>query len=288
MNTPLNTDKPAFALGRGRLGLILLLLAFIGLGGAGLAWLLSGPSVPESAVSDAPPQGDIDPVLAGHLAFTAYHELGHALVSELDLPVLGKEEDAVDRLAIWILTPDDPQVGPDALIGSMQSWFRSAEQTAYADIAWWGEHSSDEQRAFQIACLLYGSDPARFAAVADTAGLPEDRQASCQVEAEANDRAWATVLTPHLRPDTRPARLDTVTITYEPAGDFAHEAALLRQMGLLEELKALIEQDFTLRPGLTLTAQVCGEANAFWDPEARQLVICYELVRDYQALAEGV
>ena len=32
-------------------------------------------------------------------AFTMYHEVGHLLVGELGLPVLGKEEDAVDSWA---------------------------------------------------------------------------------------------------------------------------------------------------------------------------------------------
>jgi hypothetical protein len=43
----------------------------------------------------------------GNLYFLGYHELGHALVSELDLPVVGREEDAVDRLAIWMMTPEE-------------------------------------------------------------------------------------------------------------------------------------------------------------------------------------
>ncbi|NEP13596.1 MAG: hypothetical protein F6K14_26015 [Symploca sp. SIO2C1] len=35
--------------------------------------------------------------------FTFYHELGHALVDQLELPITGSEEDAVDELAAIIL-----------------------------------------------------------------------------------------------------------------------------------------------------------------------------------------
>ena len=35
--------------------------------------------------------------------FTLYHETGHLLVHELDLPVLGKEEDAADALAVILI-----------------------------------------------------------------------------------------------------------------------------------------------------------------------------------------
>jgi Putative metallopeptidase len=38
--------------------------------------------------------------VAGNLLFVLFHELGHALVSEMGLPVLGKEEDAVDAYAV--------------------------------------------------------------------------------------------------------------------------------------------------------------------------------------------
>ena len=43
-------------------------------------------------------------------AFTMYHEVGHLLVGELGLPVLGKEEDAVDAWAtIWLLEFDEAE-----------------------------------------------------------------------------------------------------------------------------------------------------------------------------------
>jgi len=38
--------------------------------------------------------------VAGNMLFVLNHELGHALVSEMGLPVLGKEEDAVDAFAV--------------------------------------------------------------------------------------------------------------------------------------------------------------------------------------------
>lgn len=41
--------------------------------------------------------------VVGTLILTVLHELGHALISELDLPVIGREEDVVDELAAYIL-----------------------------------------------------------------------------------------------------------------------------------------------------------------------------------------
>ena len=38
--------------------------------------------------------------VVGNLLFVATHELGHAVVSEFDLPILGREENAADDFAI--------------------------------------------------------------------------------------------------------------------------------------------------------------------------------------------
>lgn len=39
--------------------------------------------------------------------FVLYHEVGHALIDMLDIPVLGKEEDAVDGFAAVLATTMD-------------------------------------------------------------------------------------------------------------------------------------------------------------------------------------
>ncbi|MNL40533.1 hypothetical protein D3C87_1628890 [compost metagenome] len=60
-------------------------------------------------------------------AFTIYHEVGHMLVGELGLPVLGKEEDAVDTLAtIWLLNDEDQDYAFNALIDASDGWYFNA------------------------------------------------------------------------------------------------------------------------------------------------------------------
>ncbi len=38
--------------------------------------------------------------VVGNVLFVATHEMGHAVISEMELPVLGRQEDAADDLAI--------------------------------------------------------------------------------------------------------------------------------------------------------------------------------------------
>ncbi len=135
------------------------------------------------------------------LVFIFYHELGHALIDVFDLPVTGREEDAVDQLATVMLL--DTWEGEDSELAILSSaeWFdlEAAEAAEEADMA--DEHSLDAQRYYNLVCWIYGSDPEYFADLADDWGLPEDRAVRCADELARMSQAWDTLLGPHLRPN---------------------------------------------------------------------------------------
>ena len=60
-------------------------------------------------------------------------------------------------------------------------WFLSARREARDGDppSFYERHELDQQRAYQIICLMVGSDPARFKALADRTELPEDRRRTC-------------------------------------------------------------------------------------------------------------
>jgi Putative metallopeptidase len=221
----------------------------------------------------------------GNLFFLAYHELGHALISEYRLPVAGREEDAADRAAIWMMTPQSAAEEPDYLTAAMQGWFSSASNTPLDNIAWWDDHGTDQQRGYQIACLLLGSDTTRFKPLADSIGLPAERQDTCAAEAAQNDATWDQLLRPHIRAQNEGASYQDATISHAPTKEYTAEREYLQQIGLLEHLQELITQDYRVEPGIRIVAEECGEANSFWNADDRKLTICYELVSDYQARA---
>lgn len=231
---------------------------------------------------------DADSFVEGNLYFLAYHELGHALVSEFDLPIAGREEDAVDRLAIWMMTPVEDGDAPDYLMGAMQGWFLTASDVPLSDLALWGEHGTDQQRGYQIACLLYGDAPERFQAAADIAQLPEDRRETCVFEAQDNDHAWSSLLAPHTRPEGSRGAANSLTIQYTPTETYKDEAVYLRQIGVLEDVADIMLEYYAFEPGIVLEASECGEPNAFWSSEARRLTLCYELVADAISLSDAL
>ena len=139
-----------------------------------------------------------------NLRFILAHEIGHALIEALDLPVTGRIEDAVDQFASLVMqqvavageSRDDVawnlrMAATDLLSGSRGQY----PLEAYADA-----HALGEQRYFNLQCLLYGSDQARFADLVEGGDLPAARARSCPEETRRATRAWWRLLQPYLEP----------------------------------------------------------------------------------------
>jgi len=136
------------------------------------------------------------------LVFTFYHELGHALIDVYDLPITGREEDAVDQLATVMLLETWEGEESELAILSSAEWFDldAQENEDGPDMA--DEHSLDEQRYYNLVCWIYGSDPDYFSDVAADWELPAGRAAQCPSEYARMSGSWNRLLGPHMRPET--------------------------------------------------------------------------------------
>jgi hypothetical protein len=68
-----------------------------------------------------------------------------------------------------------------------------------APVAFWDEHSLNEQRYYNLVCMIYGSDPKRFANLVGDDMLPAERAGRCRGEfADAVD-AFNETFGPHLK-----------------------------------------------------------------------------------------
>lgn len=136
--------------------------------------------------------------VASATMFTFFHEMGHALISIYDLPVTGKEEDAVDDFATLVLINAHEEKAAASAISHFGTLADEYESGDSGNLAFWDEHSLNAQRVYSIACLLYGSDPESFATLVGDDGLPEERAARCPDEYRQKSRAWDKLLGPHL------------------------------------------------------------------------------------------
>lgn len=135
--------------------------------------------------------------VANALMFTFYHELGHALIDLYDLPITGREEDAVDQLATMILLEGGDE-GEDAAIDGANS-FVSEEETEIEDLSFWDEHSLDDQRFYNILCWIYGKNPEDYEYLVEDETLPADRAERCPGEYQRMSRSWDALLTPYVK-----------------------------------------------------------------------------------------
>lgn len=77
------------------------------------------PTLPPDAAGIVSEQHALDVLYT--MVFFFFHELGHALITELELPVVGPEEDVADELAIFTLI-DAGDKGYDALFSAAQAF----------------------------------------------------------------------------------------------------------------------------------------------------------------------
>ncbi len=143
-------------------------------------------------------QADLENAVDGAIAFTFFHELGHALIDVWDLPTTGREEDAVDQLSTLILSDGTPQ-GKDTVINGAYSFGLVDDGGDSGELAFWDEHSFNQQRFYNILCLLYGQDPKSNEDLVGKNGLPEERAAICVDEFTRADKAWTTLLAPYVK-----------------------------------------------------------------------------------------
>src|SRR5262249_16159247 len=124
----------------------------------------------------------------------------------MGLPVLGREEDAADSFATVALLNMGSEFSYGVLVQAAKGWFLSAErdQRKGSALAFYDEHGLDKQRAYQIVCLMVGSDPDRFKAIADLAKMPESRQDSCQGDYSNASWSWEKALARHRRAADQP------------------------------------------------------------------------------------
>lgn len=235
---------------------------------------------------------EADLFVLGNTLFILYHELGHALIDLLGLPVLGHEEDAADNLASIMMIPDDPDPMMDELIvAAADGWYLGnlrQREAGNVEPSWWGEHSLDMQRFYSVVCLMYGSDPAGFAELADSVNLPPDRRTSCAGDYLQARAGWGRLLAPHLLPaETRAERRSAVALDFgPPASGQDYVASLLRESGLIEAVASDIGTGFKLPRDLTLRFRECGgsNVNAFYESASATVTFCYELVSFYNEL----
>jgi hypothetical protein len=134
--------------------------------------------------------------IAGAFIEVTLHELGHALFDLYGIPVFGREEDAADQMAAFVMVQFSRDMARLAIKGAAYSYW--SQQTAWTFSKFSDEHGAELQRFYNYLCLAYGGFPDTFSDFVDQGLLPPGRAAHCAHEYEQVKRAFVITVLPSI------------------------------------------------------------------------------------------
>jgi hypothetical protein len=128
----------------------------------------------------------------GNMLFVLLHEIAHATVTEMGLPVLGREEDAADSFAATRLIKFGSAFSYQVVAAAAKGWFLAdrRDQKEGDMVPYYDEHGLNQVRAYLIVCYLVGSDKDKFKDLARDTKLPDDRQDNCASDYRKAANSW--------------------------------------------------------------------------------------------------
>jgi hypothetical protein len=128
--------------------------------------------------------------------FVFLHEIGHALIDTYNLPITANEEDAADRCSSFICIEELGEGGIKSILAAADAFrIESKSRTPSGrDLA--DEHLLQEQRFFNSLCMVYGSNPTKYAYIVEKSYLPQARAVRCPSEYERTAQSWSVLLAP--------------------------------------------------------------------------------------------
>ena len=133
-------------------------------------------SIPKFKRLPAKDRQQLAEFVAGYMLFVLLHEMAHATTTQLGLPLLGKNEDAADSFAVTrLIRLGSGFYGSRVLVESGKGFFLAARRdTKTGDpVPFYDEHGLDEQRGYDVVCLMVGSGQDRYQHLADETNLPK-------------------------------------------------------------------------------------------------------------------
>jgi hypothetical protein len=140
-------------------------------------------------------------LILGMMADAFFHEFGHAVFDMLEIPVLGREEDAADQFSAYVMLQFSRYDARQLITGAAfyfsqgSTWGSSAAPSPedYAD-----DHGLPQQRFVNYICLGYGFNPELFASAVEQGKLTKARAQSCAGEYAQVERAFRKLILPYV------------------------------------------------------------------------------------------
>jgi len=156
--------------------------------------------------------------ILGAVIDTILHETGHGMIEILDIPVLGREEDAADFFSVYLLLQfptDDARRLIEGVAFSMGSEGRQDLQGKVGPKMFAGPHGANAQRHYNVLCLAYGANAALFGYTFPP-GLPPSRAKDCGDEWSLLKRSFDKLILPHVDEEKLRAAIAGARFNWSP------------------------------------------------------------------------
>jgi putative metallopeptidase DUF4344 len=138
--------------------------------------------------------------MMGQCFYVFAHEMGHAMFDVLGVPVMGREEDAADNFATYLMLRFGDEEARALITGAAYSYnkYVQGSQVTVPLAAFSDAHSAPAQRFYNLLCTAYGSDQARYGDFVEKEYLPKSRAGSCMREFNTTAFAFRELISPHV------------------------------------------------------------------------------------------
>jgi hypothetical protein len=188
-------------------------------GGRGGAWYYENTvtvcyeylhnAITAATARDRPAWVAEEPAVRGKFLDVFLHEFGHAVFEQLRTPFFGKEEDAADTFASFLVLNLFRSEAVGLVNGILYSYLLDANARDFGDVptarprwpahrSYGNPHSVPLQRLYNLVCLASGFDEKAFEEVVARADLPGWRASGCEDEYKQNAHAFRTLIGPHV------------------------------------------------------------------------------------------
>lgn len=232
-----------------------------------------------------PAHADLERHVASNLTAALYHEIAHALVDQMNLPIFGMEENAADVFATYVLdelhSAEEAMTMADDIAFGYQADAMRAKSEGEA-LRTWGIHGLDQQRRWSHICLFAGADFDDREAWARALELHEDRLDHCAFEHHIADESWGDVV----------LKMRGITMQGELrlAGFSVHKNT--PDGKVLQAAVDRVNSHFYFPNDLEVRIEPCDSANAYYLPDKKIIQICTEysglIAENYRRAAKRI
>ena len=138
--------------------------------------------------------------MVGQFFYVFAHEMGHGMFDVLGIPVFGREEDAADSFATYLMLRFGDEEARALITGAAYSYnkYVQGSQVTVPLAAFSDAHSAPAQRFYNLLCTAYGFDSTRYGDFVEKGYLPKSRAGSCKREYNTTAFAFRELISPHV------------------------------------------------------------------------------------------